>query len=257
VGCEPVAPVKASAESVRRCRRRLLRACARGAGIGLLVVLSLGRPPLGWGQRSSTFRALSGYVVDEQFSALRREPTVRGRILHRLRIGRHVAVLKERRRAEGVTFYRVAVTRRTRGWIHENAIVMPARRGDDHRLLDLVERATGFRRLQLVRILIAHFDRSPLRPRALLILAEEAERAAQELTAQLRRKFRDLEATPPLRRQLYLNDVSLDRYNRLGITFEYEESADHLRYDGWAYRELLARYPQSEEAIVARERLRP
>jgi len=195
--------------------------------------------------------------VDEQFSALRREPTLRGRILHRLRVGRRVAVLNERRQAEGAVFYRVAVTRRTRGWIHERAIVMPARRNDDRHLLDLIERAAGFRRLQLAWILIAHFERSPLRPRALLILAEEAERAAQELTAQLRRKFRDLDATPALRRQLYLNDASLDRYNRVGITFEYEESADRLRYDGWAYRELLARHPQSAEAIVARERLWP
>lgn len=195
--------------------------------------------------------------MDEQFSALRREPTLRGRILHRLRVGRRVAVLNERRQAEGAVFYRVAVTRRTRGWIHERAIVMPARRNDDRHLLDLIERAAGFRRLQLAWILIAHFERSPLRPRALLILAEEAERAAQELTAQLRRKFRDLDATPALRRQLYLNDASLDRYNRVGITFEYEESADRLRYDGWAYRELLARHPQSAEAIVARERLWP
>ncbi len=243
-----------------RCYARnpsLLRRCERGVGTGLLLVLGFGWLHLAWGQRGPTFRALSGYVVDEQFSALRHEPTVKGRILQRLRIGRHVAVLKERRQAEGMTFYRVAVTRRTRGWIHERAIVMPARRDDDRRLLDLVERATGFLRLQLAWILIAHFERSPLRPRALMILAEEAERAAQELTAQLRRKFRDLEATPELRRQLYLNDVSLDRYNRLGITFEYEESADRLRYDGWAYRELLARHPQSAEALVARERLRP
>jgi hypothetical protein len=51
--------------------------------------------------------------------------------------------------------------------------------------------------------------------------------------------------------------VSLDRYNRLGITFLYDENEDRLRYDGWAYREVLARYPQSAEAAVARERLRP
>ncbi len=226
-------------------------------GIGVLLVAGLIRTHAAWGQRTPTFRALSGYVVDEQFSALRREPALKGRIIQRLRLGRWVAVLNERRQVDGVTFYRVATTRRTRGWLHEWAIVMPARRGDDRRLLELIEQAEGFRRLQLARILIAHFERSPLRPRALVIFAEEAERAAQELTAHLKRRFRDLDAEVALRRQLYLNDVSLDRYNRLGITFDYDEREDRLRYDGWAYRELLARYPRSAEAALVRERLRP
>jgi hypothetical protein len=229
---------------------------ARGVGIG--VVLSLGVSSVAWGQRATSFRALSGYVVDEQFSALRREPRLNGRIIERLRVGRWIAVLPERRQADGAVFYRVATTRRTRGWLHEQAFVMPARRGDDRRLLERIERAEGFRRLQLAHMLIAHFERSPLRPRALLILAEEAERAAQELTARVRRRVGDPEAaSAALRRQLFLNDASLDRYNRLGITFVYDEDADRLRYDGWAYRELLARYPRSVEAAAARARLQP
>ncbi|MCS6816385.1 MAG: hypothetical protein N0A16_10605 [Blastocatellia bacterium] len=230
----------------------------RGAGVGLLLVYGLGLSAVAWGQSAASFRALSGYVVDERFSALRREPRLNGRLIARLRVGRFVAVLNERREADGTVFHRVATTRRTRGWLHERAFVMPARRGDDQRLLELIEQAEGFRRLQLARILVAHFERSPLRPRALLILAEEAERAAQELTARLRRQWGAPDpASATLRRQWFLNDVSLDRYNRLGITFVYDEGADRLRYDGWAYRELLARYPQSAESTVARERLRP
>jgi len=231
---------------------------ARGVRIGLLLACGLGLSAIAWGQSAAPFRALSGYVVDERFSALRREPRLNGRLIERLRVGRFVAVLSESRQADGATFYRVATTRRTRGWLHERAFVMPARRGDDRRLLELIERAEGVRRLQLARILVAHFERSPLRPRALLILAEEAERAAEELTARLRRQGEDADtASTVLRRQLFLNDVHLDRYNRLGITFVYDEDDDRLRYDGWAYRELLARYPQSAEAARARERLRP
>jgi len=224
--------------------------------IGLLLVYGFELSQAIWGQPGTAFRALSGYVVDERFSALRREPRPNGRLIARLRVGRFIAVLSERRQADGATYYRVATTRRTRGWLHERAFVMPARRGDDRRLWELIERAEGFDRLHLARILVVHFERSPLRPRALLILAEEAERAAEELTARLRRRVGDSE-TATLRRQLFLNDVSLDRYNRLGITFLYDENEDRLRYDGWAYREVLARYPQSAEAAVARERLRP
>lgn len=230
----------------------------RGIGIGLLLAYGLGLSSVAWGQSAIPFRALSGYVVDERFSALRREPRLNGRLIERLRVGRFVAVLSESRQADGATFHRVATTRRTRGWLHERAFVMPARRGDDRRLLELIEQAEGFRRLHLARILVVHFERSPLRPRALLILAEEAERAAEELTAHLRRQWRGSEEAPvALRRQLFLNDVRLDRYNRLGVTFVYDEGGDRLRYDGWAYRELLARYPQSAEAAWARERLRP
>ncbi len=229
-----------------------------GAGFGLLLMWGIAAAEIAWGQQAKPFRALSGYVVDEQFSALRREPTVKGPIIRRLRVGRLVAVLGPKRRADGMLFYRVAATRRTRGWIHERAFVMPARAGDDRRLLELIEQAQGFRRLQLAHIFVVHFERSPLRPRALLLLAEEAERAAQEVTARLRREFRELTPeSPSARRQFYLNDESLDRYNRLGITFDYDEAGDRLVYDGWAYREILARHPRSAEALRARERLRP
>ncbi len=47
----------------------------------------------------------------------------------------------------------------------------------------------------------------------------------------------------------------LDRYNRAGVTFDYDEARDLIVYDGAAYRELLRRYPRSAEAAIARERL--
>jgi hypothetical protein len=52
-----------------------------------------------------------------------------------------------------------------------------------------------------------------------------------------------------------LNYVGLDRYNKLGITFDYDEASERLLYDGGAYYEILRNYPRSQEAIEARARL--
>ncbi|HXF04807.1 MAG TPA: hypothetical protein VNM72_05255 [Blastocatellia bacterium] len=206
---------------------------------------------------ASSFHALPGYVVDERFSALRREPGLTGRIIERMRLGRFIAVLPQRRRVDGMMFYRVALSRRRRGWVCDRAFVLAGRPGHDVRLLHLIEEAEGFRRLVLARLLITQFRQSPLRPRALLILGEEADGAAQALSQEVRRRepppARDEELSP---RQWYLNDERLDRYNRLGIVFEYDETLGAYRYDGWAYREILRRYPTSAEAARAAQRLK-
>ena len=55
-----------------------------------------------------------------------------------------------------------------------------------------------------------------------------------------------------------LNFVGLDRYNKLGVMFNYDN--DRLVYDGAAYREILQKYPHSAEAAEARtllEKLKP
>jgi hypothetical protein len=52
-----------------------------------------------------------------------------------------------------------------------------------------------------------------------------------------------------------LNYAGLDRYNRIGITFDYDTAAERIVYDGAAYRELLRKYPRSAEANEARQRL--
>lgn len=206
---------------------------------------------------ASSFHALPGYVVDERFSALRREPGLTGRIIERMRLGRFIAVLPHRRRVDGLMFYRVAISRHRRGWVCERAFVLAGRPGHDARLLRLIEEAEGFPRLVLARLLVIQFPRSPLRPQALLILGEGAERAAETLSRDVRRRQPPLahdEGLSP--RQWYLNDERLDRYNRLGIVFEYDETLGAYRYDGWAYQEILRRYPASAEALRAAERLK-
>jgi len=223
-----------------------------------VVIFAAFRPSYAWGQKlSEGFRAAPGYVVDERFSALRREPRLTGRIIERLRLGRFVAVLKTKRVADGVVFCRVATTRRTRGWLNELAVALPSRAGDDQRLLALIEAAEGFTRLHLAHIFVTYFNRSRLRPKVLLILGEEAEEAARHLSEQARKRLsRDPVDSSVSQRHLYLSYEGLDRYNRLGILFDYDAAAGQYIYDGGAYRELMARYPTSEEALKAAERLK-
>jgi hypothetical protein len=90
-----------------------------------------------------------------------------------------------------------------------------------------------------------------------VILGEAAENAAERLTRDAKRRVGDDEPSAGLgKRDYLLNYVGLDRYNRIGVTFDYDEAADRMVYDGAAYRELLKRYPRSEEAQMARTRLR-
>ena len=56
-------------------------------------------------------------------------------------------------------------------------------------------------------------------------------------------------------RDYYLNDSGLDRYSKLYVTFDLKGSTSEYSYDGKAYREILKRYPDSEEARVARARI--
>jgi hypothetical protein len=53
----------------------------------------------------------------------------------------------------------------------------------------------------------------------------------------------------------YLNYSGLDRYNRLRITFFFDQSTKHFHYDGAAWREVIRRYPKSPEALEAKKRL--
>lgn len=229
-----------------------------GRAVSLLVIwCALVVSAAGQQQRAaSSFHALPGYVVDEHFSALRREPGVTGRIIERMRLGRFIAVLPQRRVVDGLVFQRVAISRRRRGWVCERAFVIAGRPGHDARLLRLIEAAEGFPRLVLAHLLVTQFRRSPLRPQALLILGEEADRAAELLSQQARRREAVVQRDDELSaRQWHLNDARLDRYNRLGVLFEYDEATGAFRYEGWAYREILRHYPMSAQAVRAAERL--
>ncbi len=196
-------------------------------------------------------------VVDERLSALRDAPTLSANVLRRLGRGRLVVVAGARESADGVTFLRVSVTRRTGGWVQADALVSPARAGDDARLLRLARGSEEFARVERARIFLEAFPRSPLRPAALLLLGEAAEEAAARLTRDAARRLDagEMEAGGAPLKSYYLNFNGLDRYRRQGVGFNFDAASKQFRYDGAAWRELVRRHPRSAEAEKARARL--
>jgi Bacterial SH3 domain len=202
-------------------------------------------------------RFTKAFIVDDRLSALRREADMKSQVIHRLRLGRPVFIIESKGGgSDRPKFYRVAVTRRTRGWVHESSLVIPSRPHEDERLIKLVTEARdGLDRIALCRLFLEHFSRSPIAPRALLALAEEADHASSALSQNARKRLKDLDEHSSNLRDYYLNDTGLDRYSRLGITFDFKSSTAEYVYDGKAYREIVKRFPHSDEAQLARKRL--
>jgi hypothetical protein len=196
-------------------------------------------------------------VVDERLSALRDAPRLSANLLQRLGRGRAVAVAGGHETRDGVTFLRVAVTSRTGGWVQADALVRPSVAGEDARLLRLVRGSAEFERLARARIFLDAFPRSPLRPAVLLAFGDAAEEAAVRLSRDAARRLdaREMEAGGAPRASYFLNFNGLDRLNRIGAKFLFDDAAKKFRYDGAAWREILTRHPRSPEAVEARRRL--
>jgi hypothetical protein len=196
-------------------------------------------------------------VVDERLSALRDAPRLSANLLQRLGRGRFVAVTGEYGPREGVTFYRVTVTRRTSGWLQSDSVVRPSRAGDDERLLRLIRGSEEFDRLARARIFLDAFPRSPLRPAVLLVVGDTAEEAAAKLTREAGRRLdeHEMAAGGASLASYFLNFNGLDRYRRQGIVFVFDGATKKFHYDGASWREILRLYPRSPEAAQARHRL--
>ena len=199
------------------------------------------------------------FVIDDRLSALRREPGLQAEVIRRLRLGHTVYIVASTKpKADQPRFCRIAVTRRTRGWIHEAALAVQGRAGEDQRIMKLIENgADGIDRISLCRILIERFPQSRLLPKAFLAMGNEAERAAQTLSQRARRRVGDAgeENANASSRDYFMSDVGLDRYSKLRVVFNFNESTSEYVYDGKAYRELIRRFPDGDEAKLARERL--
>ena len=196
-------------------------------------------------------------VVDERLSALRTTPELSGVLLRRMGRGALVAIRSEKRGREGIVFCRVNVTSRTSGWIQRDALATPTRSGDDARLLRLIKGSDDFDRIARARIFLDSFTLSALRPEVLMIYALAAEGIAARLTHDASRRLDENEMNAggaPLY-SYYLNFNGLDRYNRQGVTFVFDQKTKQFQYDGEAWQELVHRYPRSPEAVEARKRL--
>lgn len=196
-------------------------------------------------------------VVDERLSALRATPEFSGKLLRRMGRGSYVALKGEKRSREGINFYRVNVNSRTSGWIQREAVVSPARAGDDARLLSLIKASDEFDRVVRARIFLDNFSSSELRPEVLLLYSQTAEEIAGHLSREAVRRLdaKEMNAGGAPIFSYFLNYNGLDRYNRQGITFVFDSRERVLRYDGEGWRELIHRYPRSVEAAEARKRL--
>lgn len=193
-------------------------------------------------------------VVDERLSALRATPQLTGKLVRRISRGRMVAIRAAKISRDGIVFFLVNVTSRTHGWLQREAVVSASHRGDDQKLLRLIKSSTGFDRIARARILLDHFPRSALRPEVLLLLGDATENVASKLSRDAARQINEGSRDAP-EFSYFLNYSGLDRYNRQGVGFVFDNEARRFHYDGAAWRELIRRYPKTPEAVEARKRL--
>ncbi|MEW6209272.1 MAG: SH3 domain-containing protein [Acidobacteriota bacterium] len=209
--------------------------------------------------KPAAVRFVRAYVIDDRLSALRSEADIQSVVIKRLSLARTVYVLQTRNGDIAKNgFYRIATSRHTRGWIHRSAIAVANRAGEDQKVMSLIEsRGEEIDRLTLCRLLIDRFPRSPLLARALLAMGKEAERIARAISPRARRRLSSLDEkhlSAPIR-DYYLSDTALDRCSRLRIRFNFDERTSLYTYDGQAYREVIKKFPASDEARQARRRL--
>jgi hypothetical protein len=225
-----------------------------------LLLLVFYKPVLAQ-QRKAPAGGLVAVVVDERLAAVRSTPRLTGKLVRRLSRGRLVAVRASKSDTDGVVFFLVNVTSRTRGWIQREAVVSVSRAGDDRRLLRLIEASQGFDRISRARLFLDHFPRSVSRSSVLLLLGNTAEELAGKLSRDAARRLNgatgDVDGTrgdaPEF--SYFLNYTGLDRYNRQGVGFIFDSSTKQFHYNGAAWREILRRHPNSPAAPEARKRL--
>ncbi len=211
-------------------------------------------------KRKKTMPGQRAFVYDERLSALRTQPNVKAELVSRLHRDREVGIIGAPRSLNGgPMFYPVAVSRNMRGWIIAEALARPQQGQDAARLMGLIEDTKDeFGRARLARLYADQYRGKDFAPRALMVLGQTAEQAASKLSRDARKRVGEPDEVLDKRlseRDYMLNYVGLDRYNKLGITFDYDETSERLIYDGSAYREILKHYPRTPEAAEARTRL--
>jgi hypothetical protein len=195
-------------------------------------------------------------VIDESLAVLRVKPSLFSDSVQRMRRGRKIQIL-DRREADGVMFYKVTAPPNNSGWVQSEAVFGSFRRGDDERLAKLVQASSGFDQIEIGMQFLEIYPASPLRPAILLLLGDLIEETALKLSRDATRRFdkREMAASGAPLHSFYLNFVSLDRYRKMGIVFLFNSNTKTFHYDGAAWREIVAKFPNSPEAVEARKRL--
>jgi hypothetical protein len=207
-------------------------------------------------ETAKTEKYAPGTVVDERLSVLRVEPSLYSIPLQRIRRGRTVMIYSSRE-ADGVLFYSVMVPPDKRGWVQAEAVATTIRRGDDERLIRLIQASEGFEQVERASIFLETFPGSPLRPAILLYQGDLIEDMAQKLTIDANKRLDkdEMKATGAPAFSFFLNYAGLDRYRRLGIVFLFNDNTKYFHYDGECWKELVTRFPDTNEAVEAKKRL--
>lgn len=195
-------------------------------------------------------------VVDESLAVLRNAPSLFARPIQRMRTGRAVTIA-ETREADGVTFYRIVAVPNIQGWVQKEAVAGKSRRGDDERLARLVQASEGFEQIERAGLFLENFTDSPFRPSILLLFGDLLEESALKMSSDAAKRLsrREMAASGAPLHSFYLNFSSLDRYQRLGIAFKFNSNTRLFHYDGAAWREIIQKFPNSNEAKEAQKRL--
>jgi hypothetical protein len=197
-----------------------------------------------------------GTVVDERLSVLRMEPSLYSIPLQRMRRGRTVLIYSSKV-VDGVTFYYVSVPPDKRGWVQAEAVASAGRIGDDARLVKLIQASAGFDQIERAVLFLETFPNSTLRPAMLLYLGDMLEDTAQKLTFEAHKRLdkSEMEASGAPISSFFLNYAGLDRYRRLGVTFLFDPSTKYFHYNGDSWKEVVAHFPGSNDAVEAKKRL--
>ena len=195
-------------------------------------------------------------VVDERLAVLRNAPSLFAKPIQRMRRGRMVTI-SDTREADGVTFYRIAATPNTQGWVQKDAVAGKFRRGDDERLARLVQASEGFDQIERAQIFLENFTDSPFRPAILLLFGDLMEESALKMSSDAAKRLsrKEMAASGAPLHSFYLNYSSLDRYQRLGIGFVFNTNTKLFHYDGAYWREIIKKFPATNEAKEAQNRL--
>ncbi len=198
----------------------------------------------------------TGIVVDESLSVLRIRPSLFSESIQRMRRGRRVQILGVSE-ADGVKFYRVAAPPSNYGWVQSDAVFGKFRVSDEERLARLVQASDGFDQIEVAVEFFGLYPNSPFRPSILLLfgdlLEEVAVKLSRDATNRLSRKEMAASAAPL--HSYYLNFVSIDRYRKLGVIFLFNSTAKQFHYNGASWKEIVAKFPESPEAVEAKRRL--
>lgn len=195
-------------------------------------------------------------VVDERLAVLRLKPSLFARPVQRMSRGREIIIQNEKT-ADGVKFYRVIVPPNNFGWVQADAVVRRSEKGDDQRLANLIQGSDGFDKIERAALFAKIFPASPLRPPVLLLLGDLAEEIAIKLSRDADKSLnnREMAASGAPLHSFFLNYSSLDRYKKLGINFLFNVETKSFHYDGETWREIVRKFPNSDEVAEAQKRL--